>query len=229
MSADIDHKPSRSLTTEQIAQQLWSQKDKGLPWYHGQPTNPITGEVVYGEDEFDHAYDIQFKINQIYWHPRGRSRIKNAVERGFSTAVKINDKDEKVIRLEVKDHALGNGNDGYEVRTICMDDPVANAPSKLWSLFMNPNNKVRHILLTKKAVTAQEVKKLRETWRKTLYDYAKQVIIFSLQNKHISTEVREEYVKERLKVMFANFELYGYNHLENEKDYIKIDMFREYV
>jgi hypothetical protein len=229
MSADIDHKPSRSLTTEQIAQQLWSQKDKGLPWYHGQPTNPITGEVVYGEDEFDHAYDVEFKINQIYWHPRGRSRIQNAVYRGFSTAVKINDKDEKIIRLEVKDHALGNGNDGYEVRTICMDDPVANAPSKLWSLFMNPNNKVRHILLTKKAVTAQEVKKLRETWRKTLYDYAKQVIIFSLQNKHISTEVREEYVKERLKVMFANFELYGYNHLENEKDYIKIDMFREYV
>jgi len=229
MSADLKHKHHRILTMEQIAQQLWSQKNKGIPWYHGQPVNPVTGEVIYGDDEFDHAYDVEFEINQSFWHKVPRGKIKKMVENGFSTTVKLNDKDEKIIKSEVKDHELGNGSDGYKVNLICMDDAGANAPAKLWSLFMNPNNKVRHILFTKKAETGDEVKKLRETWRKTLFDYAKQVITFSLQNKHISTEVREEYIDERIKKMFANFELYGYNHLEDEKNYVKIDIFREYV
>ena len=94
---------------------------------------------------------------------------------------------------------------------------------------MNPNNKIRHIIFTKKAQTAEEVKTMRETWRKTLINYAKIAIQFSLQNKYISPETREEFINERLHIMFANFELYGYNHLEDEENYVKIDMFREYV
>ena len=226
MSADLQHKPHRDLSMKQIAQQMWAQKDKGIPWYHGQPVNSITGEVIYGLDEFDHAYDIEFGINRVFWHKIPRGTIRNLVNTGFSTAVKINDKDEKVIKQEVKDHELGNGSDGYNVKLICMDDAGANAPAKLWSLFMNPENKVRHILFTKKAETADEVKVMRETWRKTLYKYAREVIKFSLLT---SGEAGALIMELRLQELFANFELYGYNHLEDEKDYVKIDMFSEYV
>lgn len=229
MSADISHKPARPLTMEQIAQQMWAQKNRGIPWYHGQPVNPVTGEVVYGDDEFDHAYDQEFNINQVFYHDIPRGKIKKMVERGFSTATKINDKDEKIIKLEIKDNPLGNGDDGFDVRPLCVDDAGANAPAKLWALIMNPNTKVRHIIFTKNASTADEIKKLRETWRKTLMSYAKTIITFSLDNEYISPKAREEYVKERLKKLFANFELYGYNHLDDEKDFVKIDMFREYV
>ena len=226
MQADLNHKFHRNLTMEQIALQMWAQKDKGIPWYHGQPVNPVTGEIIYGDEEFNHAYDEEFGINQSYYHKVPRGKIKKMVEKGFSTAVKINDKDEKVIKQEVKDHVLGNGNDKYKISLICMDDAGANAPAKLWSLFMNPESKVRHILFTKKAETAYEVKTMRETWRKTLYKYANRVVEFSLQS---FGEVGAMAVEQRLQEVFANFELYGYNHLEDEKDYVKIDMFREYV
>jgi len=226
MSADLSHKPHRDLSMKQIAMQMWSQKDKGIRWYHGQPVNPVTGEIIYGDDEFDHAYDVEFGINQVFWHKTPRGTIRNMVNNGFSTAVKINDKDEKVIKQEIKDHTLGNGNDGYKVSLICMDDAGANAPAKLWSLFMNPKNKVRHILFTKKAETADEVKVMRETWRKTLYKYANGVIEFSLQS---FGEVGTMAVEQRLQEVFANFELYGYNHLDDEEDFVKIDMFSEYV
>ena len=87
-------------------------------------------------------------------------------------------------------------------------------------------NKVRHILFTKKAETAEEVKTMRETWRKTLYKYAREVVAFSVKS---FGESGTDAVERRLKTLFANFELYGYNHLEDEKDYVKIDMFCEYV
>ena len=91
---------------------------------------------------------------------------------------------------------------------------------------MNPESKVRHILFTKKAETAYEVKTMRETWRKTLYKYANRVVEFSLQS---FGELGAMAVEQRLQEVFANFEIYGYNHLEDEKNYAKIDMFREYV
>jgi hypothetical protein len=226
MSADLQHKPHRELSMKQIALQMWAQKDKGISWYHGQPFNPVTGEIIYGDDEFDHAYDVEFGINRVFWHKVPRGTIRNLVNKGFSTAVKINDKDERVIKQEVKDHELGNGNDGYKVSLICMDDAGANAPAKLWSLFMNPKSKVRHILFTKKAETADEVEVMRETWRKTLYKYAKKVVEFSLETLGPTGALVME---QRLQEVFANFQLYGYNHLEDEEDYVKIDMFCEYV
>ena len=229
MGADIAHKPARSLSMEQIAQQMWMQKDKGIPWYHGQTVNPVTQDVVYGDDEFDYAYDVEFKINQVFWHEIPRGKIKRMIEKGFSTSAKINDKDEKIIKSEMKDHLLGNGSDGFKITTLCMDDPGSNAPAKLWALFSNPDTKVRHILFTKKADTADEVKRMRETWRKTLISYAEIVISYSLQNEYISPKARNEYIKERLSKVFANFELYGYNHLENEQDLVRINMFHEYV
>lgn len=226
MSADLKHKPHRDLSMKQIAQSMWVQKNKGIPWYHGQQVNPVTGEVLYGDDEFDYAYDVELEINQVFWHKVPRGTIRNLVKKGFSTAVKINDRDEKTIKKEVRDHILGNGNDGFKINLICMDDAAANAPAKLWSLFMNPNNKVRHILFTKKAETAEEVKMMRETWRKTLYKYARQAVEFSLKS---FGEAGTNAVELRLKTLFANFELYAYNHLEDEKNYVKIDMFCEYV
>jgi len=226
MRADLNHKHHRFLSMEQIALQLWSQKDKGIPWYHGQPVHSLTGEPIYGDEEFDHAYDVEFGVNKSFHHNIPRGRIKKMVQKGFSTTVKINDKDEKVIKQEVKDHELGNGGDGYKVSLICMDDAGANAPTKLWSLFMNPKSKVRHILFTKKAETPEEVKVMRETWRKTLYKYGNRVVEFSLQS---FGEVGAMAVKQKLEELFANFELYGYNHLDDEKDYMKIDIFREYV
>jgi hypothetical protein len=67
---------------------------------------------------------------------------------------------------------------------------------------------------------------MRETWRKTLYKYANRVVEFSLQyfGKAGATAVEQT-----LQEVFANFQLYGYNHLEDEEDYVKIDMFCEYV
>lgn len=229
INADLAHKPARSLSMEQIAQQMWAQKEQKIAWYHGQTVNPVTGEVVYGDNEFDYAYDHEFKINQVFWHEIPRGKIRTMIERGFSTCVKINDKDEKIIKNEMKDHNLGNGNDGYKITTLCMDDPGANAPAKLWALFINPDVKVRHILFTKKATTADEVKQLRESWRKTLVFYAETVIGYSMKNEYISPKARKEYVQERLSKLFENFELYSYNHLEDEKNLVKIDIFRKYV
>lgn len=228
MCADLEHKPARSLSMEQIAQSMWVQKNKGLCWYHGQPVNHITGEVIYGDDEFDYAYDVELKINQVFCHKTPRGKIKSMVMKGFSTAVKINDKDEQTIKYEIKDNDLGNGYDGYKIVPLVMDDAAANAPNKLAALFQDSQIKVRQVLFTKRATTAEEVKNLRELWRKTLYSYAKTYILYSLTNKYITRELKEEIIKERLETLFANFELYGYNHLEDELDFVKIDMFTKY-
>ena len=150
------------------------------------------------------------------------------VTRGFSTIVKINDKDETIIKREIKENDLGNGSDGYRIVSLVMDDAAANAPNKLAALFQDSQTKVRQILFTKRATTAEEVKNFRENWRKTLYSYAKTYILYSITNKYITPELKEEILKERLETLFANFELYGYNHLEDELDFVKIDMFTKY-
>ena len=230
MGADLGHKPARELSMEQIAQGLWNQKENRIPWYHGQPVN-LEGDTVYGDDEFDYAYDIEFGINQQYENAIPRGKIKAMVERGFSTAVKINDKELSVIKRELKDHPLTNGSDGYKVSILIMDDAGSNAPAKLWALWNNSKIKRRQILVTKDAETAEAVLRLRETWRKTLLDYADMPTSFALTNEeNITKSVKAKVQKERIKKLFANFELYGYNHLEGEskEELVKIDMFTTY-
>ena len=226
--ADVVHKPARRLTMEQCAQSMWIHKQTGHPWYPGQPVNFITGEVIYGDDEFDYVYDVVLKINQVYSHKNPRGRIKSMVAKGFSTAVKINDKDETIIKREIRDNDLGNGSDGYKIVSLVMDDAAANAPNKLAALFQDSQIKVRQVLFTKRASTATEVKTLRELWRKTLYHYAATYISYSLNSKYITPALKKEILKERMENLFANFELYGYNHLEDEEDFVKIDIFKEY-
>lgn len=229
MKGDLVHKPARRLTMEQCAQSMWVHKKNGDPWYEGQPVNHITGQIIYGDDEFDHAYDENgLNIKQVYSHNIPRGRIKSMVMKGFSTAVKINDKDETTIKSEIKDNDLGNGSDGYRIVPLVMDDAGANAPNKLAALFQDSQIKVRQILFTKRASTATEVKTWRENWRKTLYYYAEAYVSYSLNSKYITPELKEDILKERLETLFANFELYGYNHLEDEKDFVKIDIFKEY-
>tara|TARA_B100000287_G_C20574518_1_gene757888 strand:- start:47 stop:1156 length:1110 start_codon:yes stop_codon:yes gene_type:complete len=220
--ADISHRPARSLNEVQIAKSLWYQKQEGVAWYHGQTKNPITGEYVYGKEEYKHAYYEELHINQQYAHKASNTRIWNMIEKGFSTNVKINDVNEKTIKEQIKVTPLGDGKDGFKVAVFCMDDPQANAPTKLWKLITEPNTKFRDIAFTKRADTAEEVMDLRKQLTDTMQTRVGKMIDIVLHDKLISTDAAKEIKERKLKQIFDNYELYSYNHCEDEKELVRL-------
>ncbi len=220
--ADISHRPARSLNEVQIAKTLWYQKQQGVAWYHGQTTNPKTNKYTYTKEVYEHAYYKVLKINQQYKHKLSFTRIWNMIEKGFSTSAKLNDVSEKTIKEHVKASHLGDGKDGFKVSVYCMDDAAANAPSKLWKLITDPNTKYRDVAFFKKASTAEEVINLRETLVDTMQTRIGLMIDVVLDDSLISDEVRDIVKERQLKKIFDNFELYSYNHNEDEEELVKL-------
>ena len=220
--ADISHRPARSLNEIQIAKSLWYQKQEGVAWYHGQPKNPITNEYSYTKEVYTHAYKKELHINQQYKHKASFTRIWNNIEKGFSTSAKINDVNEKTIKEQVKASHLGDGKDGFKVAVFCMDDAGANAPGRLWKLITEPNTKYRDVAFTKKADTAEEVINLRETLVDTMQTRIGNMIDVILKDKLISTDAAEEIKARKLKSIFDNYELYSYNHNDDEEELVRL-------
>ena len=220
--ADISHRPARSLNEKQIAKSLWYQKQEGIAWYHGQTINPVTDEYSYGKEQYDHAYYQELHIDQQYAHKASFTRIWNKIEKGFSTSAKINDVNEKTIKEQIKASHLGDGKDGFKVAVFCMDDPQANAPGKLWKLITEPNVKFRDVAFTKKADTAEEVINLRDQLVDTMQTRVGLMIDAVLNDSLISGEVRTIVKERKLKKIFDNYELYSYNHNDDEKELVRL-------
>jgi hypothetical protein len=122
---------------------------------------------------------------------------------------------------------LGDGSDGYMIAPLIMDNASANAPNKLFSLCKDPSKKVRQILYSSKAKTPDDIINLRNCWRDSLIAQANNIISFALSGV-VAPEMIESVKEDKLKKLFANFELYGYNHIEDEEDFVKIDMFAKH-
>ena len=144
------------------------------------------------------------------------------IEKGLSTSAKLNDVSEKTVKEHVKASHLGDGKDGFKVSVYCMDDAAANAPSKLWKLITDPNTKYRDVAFTKKADTAEEVINLRETLVDTMQTRIGLMIDIVLNDSLISDEVKDIVKERQLKKIFDNFELYSYNHNEDEEELVKL-------
>ena len=220
--ADISHRPARTLNEKQIAKSLWYQKQEGVAWYHGQIQNPVTGEYSYSKEQYEHAYYNELKIDQQYAHKASYTRIWNMIEKGFSTSAKINDVNEKTIKEQIKASHLGDGKDGFNVSVFCMDDAGANAPARLWKLITEPNTKYRDIAFTKKADTAEEVNELRKQLVDTMQTRIGAMIDVILNDSLLSSEVRTLVKEKKLKSIFDNYELYSYNHCEDEKELVRL-------
>ena len=220
--ADISHRPARSLNEVQIAKSLWYQKHEGVAWYHGQPKNPFTNEHSYTKEVYTHAYYKELKINQQYKHKASFTRIWNNIEKGFSTSAKINDVNEKTIKEQVKASHLGDGKDGFKVSVFCMDDAQANAPAKLWKVILEPGVKYRDIGFTKKADTAEEVNELRKQLVDTMQTRVGKVIDRVLDNDLIGDGLKTIIKKNLLKTIFDNYELYSYNHNDDEEELVRL-------
>ena len=216
--ADISHRPARSLNEVQIAKSLWYQKQEGIAWYHGQTVNPKTNENVYGKEEYKHAYYRELHIDQQYAHKASFTRIWNNIEKGFSTSAKINDVNEKTIKEQVKASHLGNGKDGFKVAVFCMDDPGANAPGRLWKLITEPNTKFRDVAFTKKADTAEEVIELRRQLTDTMQTRIGLMIDIVLDDEDVAKSLAVKIKERKLKSIFDNYELYSYNHNDDEEE-----------
>lgn len=225
--ADISHKPHRELTWTQIAQKLTHQKNKGIAWYHGQTKHPITEEYVFGYDEYKYFYYNDGKINQKFVAERMCNQIWNKIEEGFNSTKSINILSKEKIENIIEQNVLGDGSDGFTIIPLIMDNASANAPSKLFSLCKDPNKKVRQILYSSKAKTPDDIFNLRKTWRESLITQANNIISFALSGV-VASEMIESVREDKLKKLFANFELYGYNHIEDEEDFVKIDMFTKH-
>lgn len=225
--ADISHKPHRELTWSQIAQKLTHQKNEGIAWYHGQTKNLITKEYVFGYDEYNYFYYNVGKIDQKFVAERMCNQIWNKIEEGFNSTKSINILSKEKIENIIKQNILGDGDDGFTIIPLIMDNASANAPSKLFSMCKDPNKKVRQILYSSKAKTPDEIFNLRNTWKESLITQASNIISFALSGV-VASEMIENVKENKLKKLFANFELYGYNHIEGEEDFVKIDMFTKH-
>ena len=139
-----------------------------------------------------------------------------------STNVKINDVREKNIKEQIKATSLGDGKDGFKVAVFCMDDPGANAPGRLWKLITEPNTKYRDVAFTKKADTAEEVINLREQLVDSMQTRIGKMIDVVLNDSLISSEVRTLVKERKLKSIFDNYELYSYNHNDDEKELVRL-------
>lgn len=225
--ADISHKPHRELTWSQIAQKLTHQKNEGIAWYHGQTKNLITKEYVFGYDEYNYFYYNVGKIDQKFVAERMCNQIWNKIEEGFNSTKSINILSKEKIENIIEQNILGDGSDGFTIIPLIMDNASANAPSKLFSLCKDPNKKVRQILYSFKAKTPDDIFNLRNTWKESLITQASNIISFALSGV-VASEMIENVKENKLKKLFANFELYGYNHIEGEEDFVKIDMFTKH-
>jgi hypothetical protein len=220
--ADISHRPARSLNEKQIAKSLWHQKQQGIAWYHGQTMNPVTDEYYYGKEQYDHAYYKVLRINQQYAYKGSFTKIWNMIEKGFSTSSKINDVNEKTIKEQIRASHLGDGKDGFKVALFCMDDPVANAPGRLWKLITKPNTKFRDIAFTKKAETAEEVYEMRKQLVNTMQTHVGYMTDLMLNHPLMSNELVTLVKDQKQKSFFDNYQLFSYNHVAGEKELVRL-------
>lgn len=225
--ADISHKPHRELTWSQIAQKLTHQKNEGIAWYHGQTKNLITKEYVFGYDEYNYFYYNVGKIDQKFVAERMCNQIWNKIEEGFNSTKSINILSKEKIENIIEQNVLGDGSDGFTIIPLIMDNASANAPSKLFSLCKDPSKKVRQILYSSKAKTPDDIFNLRNSWKESLITQASNIISFALSGV-VASEMIKSVKEDKLKKLFANFELYGYNHIEDEEDFVKINMFTKH-
>ena len=128
---------------------------------------------------------------------------------------------EKDIKTQVKDHMLGNGADGFKVAIVNMGNPSANAPAKVRTILRSQGVKIRHFLFTSSASTADEVENMRITWRNSLVTQVEEILNFAFDGIYTEKEKATK-VDAKMKEFFDNFELYSYNHIDDEDGFIKI-------
>ena len=213
-------RPARTLGYKQHANNLFKLKKQKAAWYPGQTKNRRTGEYVYGEEELRHWF---FKIMHLdfHFHKDIATKIWNLVNKGFNSTQGLRMPPEKDIKTQVKDHMLGNGADGFKVAIVNMGNPSANAPAKVRTILRSQGVKIRHFLFTTSASTADEVENMRITWRNSLVTQVEEILNFAFDGIYTEKEKATK-VDAKMKEFFDNFELYSYNHIDDEDGFIKI-------
>jgi len=221
--ADICHRPARHLTYQQIAQQLYDLMQRKIAWYEGQTCNFIDNELVYGLDEFNHWYWEVAKVDRKYDADMSK-KIWNKVQSGFITTEKINTKSSLEIKTEfMESKVIRHRENEVKVNVISMDNPQANAPSNIFPILRerNSDKKTVFCLYTTKSKTASEVLTTRKLWKDSIISKVSEIATFFLDG-----EVPERYLdsakEDKVKLFFDNVEVWSYNHLETEKEMVRI-------
>lgn len=223
--ADISHRHRRQLTYIQIAQSLSEQKVKGMGWYQDQTRDHFTGKFVYGYEEFEYWYDNIGKI-QRQFDADMKKKIWNKLESGFSTTGKINTVPKAQVKSEFLEfNSIKNRKSDVNVSIVCMDNAQANAPAAAFPIMKEIKSKKKTVycLYTNSAKNAEEVVESRQQWRDSLVQKVYEMAEFFLHNV-----VGENYINDakdtKMKEFFDNFELWSYNHLNDESEMIKIEL-----
>ena len=221
--ADICHRPARQLTYQQIAQQLYDLMQKKIAWYEDQTRNFIDNELVYGLDEFNYWYWKVAKVNRKYDADMSK-KIWNKLQSGFTTTEKINTKSSSEIKTEfMESKMIRHRKNEVKVNIISMDNPQANAPANIFPILKehNSDKKTVFCLYTTKSKTASEVLNTRKLWRDSIILKVSELAGFFLDG-----EVPERYLdstkEDKVKSFFDNIEVWSYNHLETEKEMVRI-------